>query len=127
MRFELPAAHQLGGARVLQQALLGEPGVEVDDAVERAAAVVGDEHDVAAERARERADRLVEDAVDLRERAVGAAALPLVPAEVMRVVGRHEDDDQQLGVEALGQPQRELDALLGDAAHLIEIDAAVGA
>ena len=40
------------------------------------------------------------------------------------MVGGHEDDDEQLGVEALGQPERELDALLGDAPHRIEVDAA---
>ena len=123
---QLSAAHQLGCARVLQQPLLGEPGVEVDDAVQRPAAVVGDEHDVAAERARERAHGLVEDPVDARQRAGRAAALPLVPAEVVRVVGGHEDDHEQLGVEALGQPERELDALLGDAPHGLQVDAARG-
>src|SRR6185295_5586574 len=63
---------------------------------------------------------------DVRERAVRAAALPLVPAEVVCVVSGHEDDHEQLRIEALGQPQRELDALLGDATHRLEVDAAVG-
>ena len=85
--------------------------------MERPAAVVGDEHDVAAERARQGADGLVEDLVDARQRARRAAALPLVPAQVVGVVGRHEHDHEQLGVEALRQPQRQLDALLGDAPH----------
>ncbi len=123
---QLASAHQLGGARVLQLALLGEPGVEVDDAVQRPAAMVGDEHDVAAKRARERTHGLIENPVDVSERAVRALALPLVPAEVVRVVGGHEDDHEQLRTEALGQPQRELDALLGDTPDRLEIDAAGG-
>ena len=71
-------------------------------------------------------DGLVEDLVDASERARRAAALPLVPAEVVGMVGCHEHDHEQLGVEALRQPQRQLDALLGDAPHGIEVDAARG-
>ena len=123
---QLSAAHQLRRARVLQHALIGEPGVEVDDAVERPAAMVGDEHDVAAECARQGAHGLVEDLVDTGQRARLAAALPLVPAEVVGVVGRHEHDHEQLGVEALRQPEGELDALLGDTPHGVEVDAARG-
>ena len=123
---QLSSAHQPGGACVLQQTLLGQPGVEIDDAVERPAAVIGHEHDVAPERARERSHRLVEDPVDARHGARRPAALPLVPADVVRVVGRHEHDHEQLGVEALRQPQRELDTLLGGVPHGVEVDAAGG-
>jgi hypothetical protein len=123
---QLSSAHQPGGACVLQQTLLGQPGVEIDDAVERPAAVIGHEHDVAPERARERSHRLVQDHVDARHGARRPAALPLVPADVVRMVGRHEHDHEQLGVEALRQPQRELDTLLGGAPHGVEVDAAGG-
>ena len=95
--------------------------------MERAGAVVGDDHDVAlrAGELGERAGRLVEDPVDLGDRARQAVGLPLRPAEVVDVVGGHEDDEEQLGVEALGEPGDDLDLLRGRAADEVEVELAV--
>ena len=122
---ELPA-EPLAGARVGEVALAGKPGVEVDDAVEAPRTVVGDdEHVAVAGVLDERADRLVEDPVGPGDGALGAALLPFAPAEVLHVVGGHEDDEEELRVEALREPERRLHLLLRGAAHEVEIDPAV--
>ena len=41
------------------------------------------------------------------------------------MVGRHEDDEEELRLEALGEPERRLHLLLRGAAHQVEIDPAV--
>ena len=88
--------------------------------------MVGDDQHVAAVGVLdERADRLVEDPVGAGDGALGAALLPFAPAEMLHVVGGHEDDEEQLRVEALREPERGLHLLLGGAAHQVEIDPAV--
>ena len=69
--------------------------------------MVGDDEHVAAGGVLdERADRLVEDPIGAGDGALGAALLPFPPAEVLHVVGGHEDDEEKLRVEALGEPER---------------------
>ena len=70
-------------------------------------------------------DRLVEDAVDLGDGALQALGLPVRPADVVDVVGRHEDDEEELGVEPLGQPLDDLELLRGGTAHEVEVELAV--
>ena len=95
--------------------------------MQRAGAVVGDDHDVAAAgEVDQRAHRLVEDPVDLGHGAGEPVRLPLGPAEVVDVVGGHEDDEEQLGVEPLGQPRDDLDLLGGRAANDVEVELPVG-
>jgi hypothetical protein len=89
--------------------------------------VVGDDHDVAAAgEVDECANRVVEDTVDLGHGAGEPLRLPLGPAEVVDVVGGHEDDEEQLGVEPLRQPRDDLDFLGGRAANHVEVELPVG-
>src|SRR5581483_4557564 len=101
--FLRPHADVLG---IREEALASQPRVEVDDAVQRAAAVVRDEHDVAvvARKLAQRGDRTVEDAVDVGDAALRTALLPLRPCEVVDVIGGHEDGEEELRLEPLHEP-----------------------
>src|SRR5918996_4715216 len=122
-----PPAQSRAAPDVGQVALAREPGVEVDDPVERACAVVGDDHHVTVwpEPLEQPPDALVQDPVHLGDRARRAVPLPVGPAEMLDVVGRHEDDEEQAGLEALGEPERQVDLLVGGAADDVEVDPAV--
>ena len=70
------------------------------------------------------AERGVEDPVGLRHAALAAALLPVRPGQVVDVVGGHEDDEQELGVVALGQPVHDRHLLLAGAADELEVEPA---
>ena len=72
------------------------------------------------------AERGVEDPVGLGDAALAAARLPVGPGEVVDVVGGHEDDEQELGLVALGQPVDDRDLLLAGAADELEVEPPVG-
>ena len=93
-----------------------------------ARAVVRDDDDVAlfARQAGQRAGCLVEDPVDVGHRALEPVALPVRPAEVLDVVRRHEDYEQELGLEALGEPHNDLDLLRRGPPDEVEVELAVG-
>ena len=92
-----------------------------------AGAVIRDDHEVRVGPAqlREPPDRLVEDPVDVGDGALEALGLPVVPADVVDVVGCHEDDEEELGVEPLGQPLDDLELLGGGAPHEVEVELTV--
>ena len=121
------AAEPRAPGDVRQVTLAHEPGVEVDDAVERPRAVIGDDQDVLVrpQPVEHAAQALVEDPVHVGERARRSIPLPVVPAEVLNVVSRHEDDEEQGGPETLGEPEREVDLLVGRPTDDLEVDPAV--
>ena len=90
--------------------------------------MVRDDDDVApvARQAGQSAGRLVEDPVDVGHRALEPVALPVRPAEMLNVVRRHEDHEQELGLEALGEPHDDLDLLGRGPPDEIEVELAVG-
>ena len=124
---EEPAPGDAPAGLVGEKALGGEPRVQVEDSVQGARSVVRDDEDVAliAREAGKRPGRLVEDPVRLGDRALEAVALPVTPAEMLDVIGSHEDDEEELGVEALSEPHGDLDFLRRGAADQVEVDLAV--
>ncbi len=64
----------------------------------------------------------VEDPIDLGDRAVAPALLPVGPGQVVDVVGRHEDREEELRRVLRGEPADDLDALRAGAADVIEVD-----
>ena len=121
------SAESGAASAVFEEAPGGEKGIEVDDPFELAAAVVRHHEDVlvGAGCIRERADRLVEDAVDVGDEALDSAALPVVPAEMVDVVCRHEDDEEQVELVPLLEPQRDLDLLLRSSPNEVEVEISV--
>ena len=97
-----PLATSACGACVREEALAGEPGVEVDDAVEPSASVIGDDEHVLVER--RPPAHLPPRPGSGRRRRRGSrmpALVPFGPAEVVNVVRGHEHDEQEVGVEPL--------------------------
>src|SRR5207248_6038927 len=68
---------------------------------------------------------LVEDPVNLSEATLDSPLGPLPPAVVAAVVDSHEDNDEQLGIEPLCEPQADFDLLLRGAPDLLSVDVPV--
>ena len=81
-----------------------------------------DEHVPIAHGRRECSHRVVERSVDVGDAARRTLLDPLRPAEMVDVVGGHEDDEEELGLEALHEPDRDLDLLFAGAADELEVD-----
>ena len=115
------------GIRVRQPPVLREPGIEVDDTTHAPGTVVGDHHEVTvqADGLTNRTDCLVEMAVDRGHPALHSLSFPLQPAVVLDVVGRHEDHEQQVWLEALRQPEAGIDSLPDRSAHPLDVDVPV--
>ena len=84
--------------------------------------MIRDDQHVLVDLAGESPGSLVQDAIDVGHAALQAPLVPLGPTEVVDVVGRHEDDEEQVGIELLAAARASSRPSAGRPPDEVEVD-----